>query len=366
MFERSQRLWVLGLTAGCLAVCAVGAGQAGGEGLTAEAALEKEYEAWDKSQLGRTEFRGVWAGTLPQPKHLRGNVVLLAYSDFLSQACRAATPELASLAAQCRNKGLVVIGVLVPPEKKDKKTGKVLAEARKRMPFTVVTGATVPQAAAVETTPHLVLFDDEGKVTFEGPLSRKVMPVLKEALAGRPHPLLGKREYTRLAGAAALVKTGRLGAAHKQCSDKRDAPGQTGEEARCILARLDRLAEGMFKEADDFALSPTERITALQGIRKIFSGSAQGDSAAEKLKSWKTEETLRNELRAEREFEIIRRAAEPLGKRPGDQAKRKLWESRHAGALRALRTRAAMMRKKYPFTWGLRKAEEMVAKLTPL
>jgi len=363
MFDRARRVCVVCLTA---AVCRTGWAPAGEAGADKAPGVEGEQKAWEDSQLGGTQFKGVLAGAVPQRKQLRGSVVLLVYSDFYSQACRKAATELSGLAGRYRSAGLIVVGVSVPAEVKSKKAGKTIKAALKRATWPVVKEAKVPDITAVKTVPHLVLFNHEGRVVYEGPHSSKVMPVLGRALKARPHPLLGRLEFKKLAAVASMVKAGRLGAAYTRCRKKEDEPGATGEEARHILTRLDRCVEEMFKEADDYLRPPSERVRALQQIRKAFSSSEPGERAARKLREWMTQQALRNELEAENKFLVLQRAAKPLGNRPKakDKDKRKNWDNRHAATLKALQAALATLRKKYPFTWGLRKAEELVGKLT--
>lgn len=328
--------------------------------------LQQEDKEWKASQLAKIQFKGVWAGTFPEDKLVRGSVVLLAWCDYFTPESLTTASQLVTLDKMFHKDGLMVIGVFMPNDSKDKKKGKIIAEAKEAVHYSVASKVEGPGVEEIKTVPHVILFDHMGKNLYEGPLSAKMMPILKDALKNRPHPLLGAMQYKALAKASDAVRAGRLGAAHKECEEKQKDPGEAGEEAKYMLARLNRHADQMYKEAEDYTRSPTERISVLQEMKKVFAGSSQGDRAAQRLKDWTTDEALKNELKAEQEYRTMEPLLKKIPSPPSDPDKRQQWLGQYGPAVRALASRAETMRKKYPFTWGLRQVEDIVAKLTAL
>ena len=326
--------------------------------------LQQEDKDWRASPLVKVRFRSVWTGTFPDQRHYRGNVVILEFSDYFTASCRQSTATMTELHRRYHRSGLTIFGVMMPSTVKDKNKGKIHADAKKSIPYTVASKAEGKPIEDVKSVPYVMIFNHVGAELYRGPLSSKILTILKEAVAARPHPLLGSMEYKELADAAKHVKAGRLGAAYKLAEEKVKAGGDAGAEAKEILARLNRDADARYKDAEDYTHPPAERIRMLQEMAKLYAGSARGDKAADRLKEWKTDDTLKKELLAEREFLNFAPAAKQIPVPPADPAKQRQWMGQYGSAVRGLITRVDRMRKKYPFTWGLRQAEDLVTKLS--
>jgi len=326
--------------------------------------IQLEDKAWRASPLVKVRFRSVWLGTFPEQKDYRGDVVLLEFSDYFTAPCRTSTTTMTELHRRYSRSGLTILGIMMPSTVKDKNKGRIHASAKKTIPYTVASRAEGKPIEDVKTVPYVMIFDHVGAELYRGPLSSKILSILKDALAKRPHPLLGSMEYKELADAAQHVKSGKLGAAHALATEKVKAGGAAATEAREILARLNRDTDARYKAAEDYMHPPTERIKMLQEMAKFYAGSAPGDKAADRLKEWKTDDTLKKELLAEREFLSFAPAAKQIPVPPADAAKQRQWMAKYGPTVRALMARAQRMRKKYPFTWGLRQTEDLVAKLS--
>jgi len=326
--------------------------------------LQQEDKDWRASPLVKIRFRGVWMGTFPEQKHYRGDVVILEFSDYFTAACRKSTATMTELHRRYHRNGLTILGVMMPSTVKDKNKGRFHAAAKKSIPYTVASKAEGKPVEDVKRVPYVMIFNHVGAELYRGPLSSKILAILKEALAKRPHPLLGSMEYKELAEAAKHIQAGRLGAGYKLAEEKVKVGGPAAAEAREILARLKRDADTRYKEADDYTHPPTERIQMLLEMAKLYAGSTQGDKASERLTEWKTDDPLKKELLAEREFLSFAPAAKRIPAPPADPAKQRQWMSQYGVVVRSLMARADRMRKKYPFTWGLRQTEDLVAKLS--
>lgn len=326
--------------------------------------LQQEDKDWRASPLVKVRFRGAWLGTFPEQKHYRGNVVILEFSDYFTASCRKSTATMTEIHRRYHRSGLTILGVMMPSTVKDKNKGRTHAAAKKTIPYTVTSKAEGKAVEEVKTVPYVMIFDHVGAELYRGPLSSKILVILKDALAKRPHPLLGPMEYKELAEAAKHVQSGKLGAAHALATEKVKGGGPAAVEAREILARLNRDADARYKDAEDYTHPPTERIKMLQEMAKLYDGSTQGDKAADRLKEWKTDDTLKKELLAEREFLSFAPAANQIPVPPADPAKQRQWMSKYGSSVRSLMTRVDRMRKKYAFTWGLRQAEDLITKLS--
>jgi hypothetical protein len=324
--------------------------------------LQQEDKDWRASPLVKIRFRGVWLGTFPEQRHYRGDVVLLEFSDYFTAPCRKSTATMTEIHRRYHRSGLTILGVLMPSTVKDKNKGRTHAAAKKTIPYTVTSKADGKPVEDVKTVPYVMIFDHVGAELYRGPLSSKILAILKDALAKRPHPMLGPMEYTELADAAKLVTSGKWGAAHALATEK--VKGPAAAEAREIMARLNRDADARYKDAEDYTHSPTERVKMLQEMARLYAGSIQGDKAGNRLKEWQTDDTLKKELLAEREFLSIASTAKLIPVPPADPAKQRQWMAKYGVSVRSLIGRADRMRKKYAFTWGLRQMEDLVAKLS--
>ncbi len=310
-------------------------------------------DAWAKSRLGRTRLGEVWMGPAVTSDDLRGKVVLLDFWGYRCPPCIAGMPHLNKLHNEGSSKGLVVLGAHAQGPAK----AQALAIARaQRVKYTILSGATVP-GASFGGLPHVFVFDHRGEVVYEGYPGRKMDQALAEAMKRRPAPVSGETQYTVMRSAALKAARGRLGEAWKECTAKKDAAGAAGREARSLLASLDAQAKRLLSKAEqEMDRSPSECVSALETLKRKFADTPHAERADARLKELAGDEQFQMELKAERQYVVIARAADRIPPCPKDHNARSQWTRRHGPTVRRVRGQAARLQVDFPGTRSADKA----------
>ena len=323
-----------------------------------------EADAWEQSRLGRTRLGQTWMGEELTKDDLRGQVVLMEFWGYRCPPCIASIPHIAKLNTKYGRYGLVVIGSHAQGERGEAKA-QAMAIARSRgANYTITSFCRVPEAN-FRGIPHVFVFDHTGRVVFEGhPFDKRMERAIVAALKRRPHPVLGDMKYTALRGAAAKVKSGKLGEAWKECSVKKDADGQAGKEASYLLARLEAHAKRLAEKAERCrTTSPARCVELLKKLQRLYAGTPYGRKAAEKLQALSAEKAFQAELKAEREYRAIARAAGRIPPCPSNQAARATWARRFGSAAKRIKARVGRLKKQYPDSQFAARAEMLLREL---
>jgi len=247
----------------------------------ASAADAARVDSWDVSQLGRTTLGEVWSGPDLRREDLRGKVVLLEFWGHNCPPCIRSMPHLAQLHARHAGSGLVVIGAHVGASAREKALAIV---KRTGVSYTILSGAFVP-GLRLTHIPLAVVFDPRGRLVHRGSPDGNMDQAVLRALASRTHPLLGGRTYPTMARAVARIKAGRLGEAWQICQAGAAAEGKAGQEARELLASLDRHARRRLDRARRTrAADPTAAAAILRKLAADYRGAPPAAEAERLLK----------------------------------------------------------------------------------
>jgi len=315
---------------------------------------------WAKSRLGRTQLGTWWMGPKVTKEDLRGQVVLLEFWGYRCPPCIASIPHLSALSDKYSKNGLVVLGAHA--QGSDKATALAVAKPR-GVTFTIMSRARVPEASFTGI-PRVFVFDHRGELVFEGRPNGEMDEAVVKALKARPHPLLGDRRYRRAGRIVSQIRSGRLGQAWKDATEKKDAEGAEGEEARALLANLKAYADQLVATAERAETqSPSECIAALSKLTKYFAGTSFAKKAAETLEQLKADEKFQAELKADREYLVIARAFDRVPGCPREDAAKGEWQAQYGSSAKQIYGRVKKLQAKLPDTLGARRAEDILKEL---
>jgi len=179
---------------------------------------------------------------------------------------------------------------------------------------------------------------------------------------------VGDTKYTKLAGAASRIKSGRLGAAWRECDRRKDEEGRAGEEAKALLGNLEGYAARMFRRAEEAkGSSPAEAVETLRKLKAQFAGAPQADEAAKRLDELDGDKAFQAELKAQRDYEGIEEtlAKAKVPERPAKPADAKHWDRRYGSVVRRVKSRVDRMKRSYPDARFTKEAEALLARLAP-
>ncbi|HUT60306.1 MAG TPA: TlpA disulfide reductase family protein [Phycisphaerae bacterium] len=319
-------------------------------------------DQWASSRLGKTILGEHWLGAEVEAADLRGQVVLLEFWGYRCGPCIASIPHISKLNTKYSKHGLAVIGAHA--QGSQVRTEAVTIAIARGANYTILSGASVPEAD-FSGIPHAFVFDHAGRVVFEGhPSDRKMEQAIVAALKARPHPILGEMQYRKMASAAAKARAGRLGEAIKLCQAKAGAEGDEGKEASYLLANIERYAGRLQAKADKYEQdAPSRCLAALAELDKRFAGTDYGEKAKAKLTQLKEDKTFQSELKAEKLYEPIARAGNMIPPYPAEQADRAGWTRKYGTAARGLKNRVEALKKQYPDSRFVAKAETVLAQI---
>jgi len=207
-----------------------------------------------------------------------------------------------------------------------------------------------------------------GKVIFEDRPSGRMMSAVQSALRKRPHPLIGEAKYPKSGVILTKIRAGRLGDALALCKKAKDKDGQAGEEAAGLLARLERNGSRLLARANKQVRQfPQHALETLGQVKKEYAGSPFGDQADARLKELAKDESLQNELVAERELSPVIQGLGTVTRFPydGKASEQNRWIRRHGPTLKSAKAKIARLRKKYAETRAFREADALFKEVMP-
>lgn len=145
----------------------------------------------------------------------KGKVVLVNFWATWCPPCRTEIPELVGWQREYRNRGLQVIGITYPPQRRSE-VRRFMRKARVNYPVALGTKATKLLFTSSETLPMTVVIDSEGNVrdviegvVFPEEFDQKIKPLLaNQILSPVIETSLPKRNPTDLQKATILVNAG--------------------------------------------------------------------------------------------------------------------------------------------------------------
>ncbi len=260
-----------------------------------------------------------------------------------------------------REKGLLVVGVHVKPSVKDQALD--LCRAHKMNFPNYSTGWL--ELKGVDGTPTVYIFDSTGKLVHNG-LFAGQEKMLEGLLKAAPDWVAGPRNYEKVAAEADQVRNrktlGSAAAALRQKSWSEDALEK--EEAKELLARLERYSEGLMKRAAArlAAGAPSDALDLWKKVAADFQGDSIGEKAADAVKQKETDPAFKNELQALKVFEVMEKAAENLKPRRQEQTEEK-WRVKNQAVIAQIEGLYRILEKKHPGTNVLKRAEETLKSL---
>jgi len=326
-------------------------------------------DLWLGSQAARTELQGQVFGPPLDLADRKGQVLLVAHWDSNREKTKRLLPGLVRLDGQYRRRGLIVIGV----RKYHRDRGQVISTCQQYgVDFAVYAGALVPDTNFGKfvklKTPYCYVLDHTGKVIFEDRPGGGMIAAVQAALRKRPHPLLGDAEYPKSAAILSKIRAGKLGEAMALCKKAQDKGGQAADEAALLLASLERNAKRLLAKAHrTLKRHPQSAIDTLARVKRQYANSAFGEQAEARLKELSQDESLQNELTAERECRPLIRALGAIPRFPynAKSSHQNRWVRTYGPTLRAAKARIGRLSKKYADTRALKQAEALFHEAMP-
>ncbi|KKL03950.1 hypothetical protein LCGC14_2620970, partial [marine sediment metagenome] len=153
----------------------------------------------------------------------------------------------------------------------------------------------------------------------------------------------------------------RLGQALTECQGKKDGDGRAAKEAGYLFANLQRYAKHMTAKAERYRQeSPGQCTTVLKKIQKEFAGTDYASDAAKKLAELTEDKTFQMEVKAEKKYRVIARAAGTIPPYPTVAADRSGWKRRYGSGVKQIRSRIASFKKQYPESRFVRSAQGLL------
>ena len=104
-------------------------------------------------------------------------------------------------------------------------------------------------------------------------------------------------------------------------------------------------------------------VELLKKLQRLYAGTPYGRKAAEKLQALSAEKAFQAELKAEREYRAIARAAGRIPPCPSNQAARATWARRFGSAAKRIKARVGRLKKQYPDSQFAARAEMLLREL---
>ena len=326
-------------------------------------------DPWRETQAARMERSGHLLGPPLGLADLKGQVLLVANWDSNPEKTKRLLPALVRLDSQYRRKGLVLIGA----RKYHRDRQQAAAAARQYgVKFTVYGGVFVPDTNFKKfealKTPFCYVLAHTGKVIFEDRPNSRMMGAVQSALRKRPHPVIGDAKYPKSGAILAKIRAGRLGDAVALCQKAKEKEGQAGEEAATLLAALERNATRLLAKAEkSLKLYPQHALETFSQVKKEYAGSPFRDKADARLKGLAKDESLQNELAAERQLRPVIQALGTVTRFPYDHkaSEQNRWVRRHGQTLKTAKAKIGRLRKKYAETRAFQEAEALFKEVMP-
>jgi hypothetical protein len=326
-------------------------------------------DPWRETQAARMERTGHLLGPPLGLADLKGQVLLVANWDSNREKTKRLLPALVRLDSQYRRKGLVLIGA----RKYHRDRQQAAATARQYgVKFPVYGGVFVPDTNFRKfealKTPYCYVLDHTGKVIFEDRPNSRMMGTVQSALRKRPHPAIGEAKYPKSGAILTKIRAGRLGDAVALCKKAKEKEGQAGEEAGTLLAALERNATRLLAKAEkSLKLYPQHALETFSQVKKEYAGSPFGDKADARLKELAKDESLQNELAAEKQLRPVIQALGTVTRFPYDRkaSEQNRWIRRHGQTLKSAKAKIGRLRKKYAETRAFQEAEAFFKEVMP-
>jgi hypothetical protein len=263
---------------------------------------------------------------------------------------------LVKMQDEWRDKGLIVVGVHVKPSVKDQALD--LCRAHKMNFPNYCTGWL--EYKGVDGTPTAYIFDSAGNMVHNGAFAGREK-LVENLLNAAPDWITGPQAFEKVAAEAEQIRQrkdlGTAAAALRAKSWSEDSTEK--EEARELLARLEKYAEGLFKRAESRIAAgyPDAALEMLKKVASDFKGDTIGNRAADAVKAKEADEAFKAEIKALRAYEALAKTAENLKPRRQEQTEEK-WRAKNQAVIAQLEGLYRLMEKKFSGTCVLKRAEE--------
>ena len=228
---------------------------------------------------------------------LKGHAVFVDYWGIECAPCLAAMPHVSELYAELGDYGLVVIGAHVQGGEMDKVRAVAIGHGAK---FPVQVNAFVRGSEDNRSIPHCFLFDHNGNCVFRG-MPGEVDPLVRKAVGAALVAGAGREKWSpSLEGIVKDLKAGKPPATilHR-VSALRNSAGETGEDAKALLASMTAVGKKKLDEANEKkAGEPLEAFLLIEKVPAAYKGSPLATEATELLNKLKAEKAVRAELAA--------------------------------------------------------------------
>ncbi|MFM7107831.1 MAG: TlpA family protein disulfide reductase [Planctomycetaceae bacterium] len=248
------------------------------------------------------------------PQGVAGHVVVLEFWGIHCGPCIASMPGLEELHKTFGPHGLLVIGAHAQGGTADDLRRAV---AELGVTFTIVENASVDGGMDFNGIPHCMVFDHTGKCVYRGSPGG-AHDMVAEAVKAAPAALLADRALVKLAPLAQTLKSEAMcGTVLKKARTLVDSnDGETADEAKFVVERIERRGREMVEEARSLAATdPGAAVAVAKRCVAAFKGTDIAGEAGKLLQEWAKDKEFQAAVRAGQQLarlEALEAAAKSL------------------------------------------------------